>query len=219
MTLGMRSRRLVFRVGLAALIICVIAFLSRETLLSALGSQLVRADPLAKADAIVVLGGGTPQREIEAADLYLAQYAPRVVMALERDSEVEALLRSRGVLIETQNELKQRILHSLGVPESALTVLDETRPISTRMEADLVRRWVAESGARRIIVVTSPFHTARVSFVFRRVLRHDSVEVLVRPVTHEEFDPQRWWTDRVQLKNGVVELQKLLFYYVAYWWD
>jgi uncharacterized SAM-binding protein YcdF (DUF218 family) len=214
-----RTRRFVLRAALAALVICIVAFFARETLLAAVGRQLVRADPLTKADAIVVLGGGTPQREIEAADLYLAHYAPRVVMALEEDSDADALLRKRGVTIETRNELRQRILRSLGVPDSAVTVLHETRPVSTRMESDVVRRWVLESGSRRIIVVSSAFHTARASFVFRRVLRNDSVEVLVRPASYEAFDSQKWWTDHVQLKNGVVELQKLLFYYVVYWWD
>ena len=217
--LGVRLRRFAISAALATLIVGAVVFIARGTLLSALGHQLVRVDPLVKADAIVVFGGGTPQREIAAADLYLAQYAPRVVIALTRDSEAEALARSRGIQIETENELKQRILHALGVPDTAVTVLHETRPTSTKMEAVVVRRWAVENGARRIIVVTSPFHTARTSFVFRRALRNDAVEVVVRPASHEEFDPQRWWTDRVQLKNGVIELQKLLFYYVAYWWD
>ena len=213
-----RASRFALRAALAALIIGVIAFLARETLLAAVGRQLVRADPLTKADAIVVLAGGTPQREIEAADLYLAHYAPRVVMTLERDSEADALLRKRGVPFETPNELKQRILRTLGVPDSAVTLLDE-RPTSTKMEAEIVRRWVVESGARRIILVTSPFHTARASFVFRRALRNDSVEVLARPSSREEFDAEVWWTDRMQLTRGVFEMQKLLFYYVAYGWD
>ena len=217
--MSIRTSRFALRAALAALVICVIAFLARETLLAAVGRQLVRSDPLTKADAIVVLAGGTPQREIEAADLYLEQFAPRVVMALEQDNEADALLRKRGVTIETRNELRQRILRSLGVPDSAVTLLHETRPVSTRIESDLVRQWILKSGARRIIVVTSPFHTARASFVFRRVLRNDSVEVLVRPASHEVFESEKWWTDHVQLKNGVVELQKLLFYYVAYWWD
>jgi len=205
---------------LASLIgIGALCFVLRAPILVALGGMMVRADPLSKADAIIVLAGGTPQREIEGADLYLAGYAPRVVLTVERDSPAEELLHKRGIPYEDQNELKRRILVALGVPDSAVIQLKETRATSTRMESDIVREWALENHARRIIVVTSAFHTARASFVFRRALRHDSVEVLMRPASEEAFDPSRWWTDRVQLRVGVFELQKLLFYQIAYRWD
>ena len=216
--IGSRAR-VALRVVAAAVGIGVVCFVARQPILASLGGHLVRADPLAKADAIIVLAGGTPQREIEAADLFVAGYAPRVVLTIERDSEAVELLRRRGIPYETQIELKQRVFRSLGVPESAVELLDQVRATSTRMETDVVRRWVVDNHARRIIVVTSPFHTARASFVFRRALKDAHVEVLVRPTSYEEFDPERWWTDRQQLRNGVFELQKLVFYYVAYWRD
>jgi uncharacterized SAM-binding protein YcdF (DUF218 family) len=171
-----------------------------------------------KADAIVVLAGGTPQRELEAADLYAAGYAPRVVLTVERDSPAGKLLRKRGISFETPTDLKRRILRSLGVPDTAITLLDGTRATSTRMEGELVRDWIAANSVRRIIVVTSAYHTARASLTFSRALRDERVEVIVRPASYEPFQPDRWWTDREQLKNGIVEIQKLMFYYVAYWW-
>jgi uncharacterized SAM-binding protein YcdF (DUF218 family) len=213
---GRRVRSALWVLAVLASLV-VVCLLFRQPLLVWVGDRLVRADPLAQADAIVVLAGGTPQRELEGADLYIKGYAPLVVLTVEPDSGAAQILRSRGIPYETQIELKQRILRSLGVPGSAIALLQETRATSTRMETDVVRRWTADHHARRIIVVTSPYHTARASLVFRRALADDQVEVLVRPASHEPFDPERWWTDRIQLRNGVFELQKLLLYYVAYW--
>jgi uncharacterized SAM-binding protein YcdF (DUF218 family) len=193
------------------------AFLARASVLSMMGDHLVRADRLVNADAIVVLAGGTPQREIEAADLYVAGYAPRVVMTIERDAPAADVLRARGVPFETQIELKRRILRSLGVPDSALTFLERTRATSTRMETDLIKEWTSSKRARRIIIVTSPYHTARAGLVFSRALRSQKVEVMTRPASHEPFDVDNWWNDREQLRNGFFEWQKLLFYYLAYW--
>lgn len=191
-------------------------YAARTPILAGIGRQLVRADPLTHADAIVVLAGGTPQREIEAADLYLAGWAPRVLMTVEHDSEAAEVLRQRGIPFETQIELRRRILHSIGVPDSSVTMLDQSRATSTKMETDLVKDWVVANSARRIIVVTSPFHTARASLIFRRSLRDQGTEVLARPASHEAFEPNGWWRHRQQLRNGFFEWQKLLFYYVAY---
>jgi len=203
---------------LAVLLVLAVAFVARGAVLASIGDVLVHADPLVKADAIVVLAGGTPQRELEAADLYAAGYAPRVVLTVERDSPAGKLLRKRGISFETPTDLKRRILRSLGVPDTAITLLDGTRATSTRMEAELVRDWISANPVRRIIVVTSPYHTARALLTFSRTLRHERVEVIARPASYEPFQPERWWTDREQLKKGIVEIQKLVFYYVVYWW-
>jgi uncharacterized SAM-binding protein YcdF (DUF218 family) len=202
--------------ALAVLAAGAAAFLARGVLLPSIGSWLLRADPLVRADAIIVLAGGTPYREIEAADLYRAGYAPRVVLTVERDSLGADVLRARGIAFETPLELKRRILRSLGVPDSAITFLDEVRATSTRNEGEIVGPWISAHDARRVIVVTSPYHTARASLVLRRALRDDRVEVIAHPVSFEPFSPDSWWRDRDQLKKGVVELQKLIFYYVAY---
>ncbi len=169
-----------------------------------------------RSDAIVVLSGGTPQREVEAADLYLAGWAPRVLMTVESETDAVDVLRKRGIPVETHIELRRRILHSLGVPDSSVTMLDQTRATSTKMETELVKDWVVANSARRIIVVTSPFHTARASLIFRRSLREQGTEVLARPASHEAFEPNGWWRHREQLRNGFFEWQKLMFYYVAY---
>jgi uncharacterized SAM-binding protein YcdF (DUF218 family) len=207
--------RLAVRVALAAAIFMAAAYAFRAPILGAIGAQLVHADPLVRSDAIVVLAGGTPQREIEAADLYVAGWAPRVLMTSDGDSPAFDELRKRGFKLETDNELKKRILLTLGVPETALTIFAD-KANSTKGETELVKAWLASNRARRIIVVTSPFHTARARMVFRRALREDGVEVLTHPASHEPFDADNWWKDRNQLRNGIFEWQKLLLYSMLY---
>ena len=194
----------------------VATFFLREPILRRIGAQLVREDSLQRADAIVVLAGATPLREIEAADLYRAGYAPVVLLTLENDEPSIEVLRERGITFESRNQQRVRIMRLLGVPESALTVLDATRAVSTKSEAELVRGWASEHHPTRLIVVTSSFHTRRASMVFRRVLRGLGVELLMRPASRDPFHVDTWWRDRDQLRNGIFEWQKLVFYSVAY---
>src|SRR6059058_6253137 len=61
------------------------------------GRLLVVADPLPPStDAIVVLAGSIPTRVLEAADLYRAGLAPRVVVTRERLARGESVLRARS---------------------------------------------------------------------------------------------------------------------------
>lgn len=211
-----RVIRLVAWLALISLVLAAGAYLAREPILTRIGSQLVRIDRLARADAIVVLGGATPLREIEAADLYLAGYAARVLLTMEREPPAADVLRARGVEFERRIDLRKRIMRSLGVPDTALTVLNQRRVNSTMLEVEMVREWVSSSNAKRIIIVTSSYHTARASLVFRRRLRNNGVEVLARAAAADPFRPADWWRDRDELRNGIIEWQKLLFYYVAY---
>src|SRR6266566_2200508 len=75
----------------------VVAALVAVALLGA-GRLLVVADPLPpRADAIVILAGSVPDRTLEAADLYRAGLAPRVVVTRERLPRGQAAMRARGV--------------------------------------------------------------------------------------------------------------------------
>lgn len=172
--------------------------------------------PTSPADAIVILAGETPLREIEAADLYRAGYAPRVLMTVETDEAALDMLRARGISFESRNQRRAKMIELLGVPDTALTVLDTGRGTSTKEEADLVRAWALTHRPKRLIVVTSSYHTRRASIVFGRVLRNLGVELLMRPASRDSFYPDTWWRDRDQLRNGIFEWQKLIFYFVVY---
>jgi len=217
-TVTIRPRRLL--AGLAGLAVAVaglavVTFLVRAPLLGWIGGQLVHDDRMAPSDVIVVLSGGTPAREIEAADLYRGGYAPRVVLTAGRPRAGVVALRRRGVHVPDLLEERLRYLHALGVPRGAVTVMGE--PVSSTMqESELIAAWVERHEYRRVILVTSGYHTARARWVFARALADTGATLLVRGDTVEPFDPDLWWRDRNMLRNGLFEWQKLIFYRLWY---
>lgn len=212
----MRRVRRVLWMGVAGFVLAASTYVMRGHLLTTMGSALIDSDTLVRSDAIVILSGGAPAREIEAADLYVAGLAPTVVMTVSPEHESDSLLRGRGVIVESQLEFRKRVIRSLGVPESALVILSRAQANSTKLEAELVGEWVALNRSARVIVVTSRMHTARASWIFTRVLKRLGVEVLIRAPDSDPFRADNWWHDRVNARECLFEWQKLLFYYVAY---
>jgi uncharacterized SAM-binding protein YcdF (DUF218 family) len=191
------------------------AYAAREPLLRALGHQLVHADVPVPSDAIVMLSGGYFDRELEAADLYLRGLAPLVVMTRQAETPVVEALRARGVRIEPGFDVGRRVLIELGVPPGSIDVLDGLMA-STHQEAEALREWAAHRGVRSLIVVTSSFHTARARYVFRLVFGDAPVRLQFVPASASGFEPDTWWMDRVTLRQGLIEWQKMLFYRAWY---
>src|SRR2546425_884602 len=140
------------------------------------GRLLVVADPLPpSADAIVVLAGSIPARVLEAADLYRAGLAPRIVVTRERLARGESALHARGVHLPESDELTISALDQLGIPRRAIVRL-RRRARSTESEARTVARYACSHRLRRLVIVTSPGHVRRdakmVLYEYERLLLH-----------------------------------------------
>jgi uncharacterized SAM-binding protein YcdF (DUF218 family) len=159
--------------------------------LSALGRWLVVTDPIDKASAIVVLVGAMPFRAMEAATLYRQGLAPAVWVTQEDRSPRDAALLRLGIRPPHDHEYSREILVRMGVPSSAIRVLDP--PIlNTMQEIDLLARELRRAGGPRVILVTSKAHTRRVRATWwARV--GDSPAAIVRAATDDDYDPERWW--------------------------
>ena len=165
----------------------------------AAGRVLVVADPLPpRADAIVVLAGSVPDRALEAADLYGAGRAPRVVVTRERLPRGQAALRQ------------------LGVPPTAILLL-RRRAVSTESEARTIARWACRQGVRRLVVVTSRSHTRRARLILRQALGN-GIELAMRPSRSDAFVAARWWRDRRDAKLVLSEYEKLANYWLTQSW-
>ena len=187
----------------------------RTPLLTRVGELLYHEDPLEPADAIAVLGGGGLDRQVEAADLFAAGYAPIVLLTRTPELPVVAELQARGLDVSTELELRLEYLEALGVPREATTVLQRVVE-STQAEAELVVEWAESRQIGRIIVVTAGYHTSRASLVFGRAFRGRPTEILVRPSRTSAFDPATWWHARSDRRNGLVELEKHAYYRFMY---
>ena len=167
---------------------------------------LHHADTPQKADAIVVLAGDFT-RVFEAAQLYREGYAPRVYLsAAVRDPSL-LLLDREGVVFPKTEEITRQILLQKGVPAGAISWF-ATDMVSTATEAEAARALVAR-GERRLLIITSPYHTRRTGIIFRAALPDAQLRVIA--TRHEEF-PENWWRDQTAAKNVLQEVAKLAFY-------
>lgn len=180
-------------------------YLLRVPLLRAVAYEWVVDEPLEKAQAIVVLGGDNVQgdRVRHAAELYRQGWAPRVVLS--------------GSSFRTyfnEAELMQREATNLGVPPDHL-ILVRQHATSTLEEALALRPVLAQHNFRKIIVVTSNFHTRRARRIFRSVYQKQGTQVIVSAAPDSDFNPARWWQQREGRAAFVLELLKSLYT----WWE
>jgi uncharacterized SAM-binding protein YcdF (DUF218 family) len=93
-------------------------------------------------DVIVVLGGGLRERPVRAAELFKQHAAPRIIITGFGDDEI-----NRQILLQN------------GVPASGIEV--ENKSQSTRDNAEFTIKLLRAEHARRVILVTSWYHSRR----------------------------------------------------------
>jgi uncharacterized SAM-binding protein YcdF (DUF218 family) len=179
---------------LGLVVLLAVGVTQRRAVLRHLGHGLVAVDPLARADAIVVLAGGTPFRETAAAALYREGWAPRVLLTRAAPSAQHRGLMRLGLREHDYQTEARLVLEKSGVPRAAIVLAPEVTRI-TEVELALAYHRARASGWRRVILVTSLDHTRRVKAIWERQ-PGPRVEGLVRPVPRDWFDPDQWWEDR-----------------------
>lgn len=211
----MRSRKS-WRYLFLLLLAGVTLFLFREPILSEVGDFLVVSDSLETADVIVVLSGHEAGRCLKAAELFLQGWSPKVVITKGNYPHEIEQLRRYGIRQLESHEKCDAILKFLKIPKGAIEIIDGYNR-STADEAQKLRRYMRHQGLRRLIVVTSNFHTRRSRLLFRRVLKGTGTTTVVPAVSDYQFDPEQWWTRRRDSKALLWEYQKLIFYTLRYW--
>ena len=176
-----------------------------------LGTFLAREDPLGKADAIFVLAGTQMTRALEGADLYLEGYAPRLVLSREYLEPAFAIIERRGAPLSSQVERSRDVLILLGIPPAALLLPDRLHG-STAAEAITLRELAQANRWRTVIVVSSKYHLRRARFAMQRELNSAGVRVLMRGSRYDDASPERWWTQRADIRDMLSELPKFAAY-------
>jgi len=178
-----------------------------------------------KAEAIVVLGGHTANnranwflafdaetarsRVARAADLYLAERAPRIVL-------------SGGTLEGRVSEARNmaRLLRRAGVPDTAMLLENGSR--TTYENALFTRQTLQEHGIERVLLVTSALHMPRAMATFRQ---QTEVTVIAAPVAPQIRLPEDsrlnvWLPNRRALdasRSIIKEYVGLLVYWLRGW--
>jgi uncharacterized SAM-binding protein YcdF (DUF218 family) len=180
-------------------------------ILSKIGAFLVVSIPPQESDAIVCLSGSPIDRGLATADAFHRGLAPFIVTVPEERPEGLYLLKKRGIPYPESVDLLFTILKGMAVPESAL-IKGDTPTSNTADEAKAVRVIHKNRGFKSIILVTSPTHTRRTLYVFRKVFAGDEVVFYTIPSSYSQFKTEDWWKHRKYQKEVLLEYQKLLYY-------
>jgi uncharacterized SAM-binding protein YcdF (DUF218 family) len=193
--------RLMFLVFL--IFVCFFIYIGRHPLLRLAGAFWVVDQTPKPSDAIVMLSDDNYQgdRAARAAELFKAGWAPRVVAS-------GRLLRSYAGVAE----LEEHDLVSHGVPESAIVKLPGADR-NTRDECTGIGQFSSSHGWKRILLVTSNYHTRRARYICSRVLPAGTT-LLVAAARDADYDPDNWWKTRQGTKIFFGEAGGLI---VAMW--
>jgi uncharacterized SAM-binding protein YcdF (DUF218 family) len=193
--------RLIFFIFILA--VCAVLYLARVPLLRLAGEFWVVDEPPEASDVIVVLSGDNydAERATRAASLFKSGLAPRV-LATGR------ALRSYA----TTTDLMKRDLVEHGVPENAIVPFTH-KADDTRDEAAAVSEFVASHGWKKILLVTSNYHTRRSQYIYEHTLP-SSDQLLTVAAPDSDYDPNYWWKTRTGVK---IFFHELGGYVVALW--
>lgn len=212
MKAGSRKRRVLW-FGAALLVGIVLVGFAYAPLFRGIASFLIVEDPLEHAAAIVSLGGQLPFREMEAAKLYRAGWAPQVIIVREAPSAASQALQELKIKKEQEWELSGRVLIQQGVPGSAI-VVPKQEGVGTLEELQAAYAAIPTKDAP-VILVTSKYHTRRTRLIWNYVTQGRS-KAIVRAATSDPFDPARWWRERHFILSVVREYLGLINYYAGF---
>jgi hypothetical protein len=168
------------------------------SLASKAGSYLVLDEPRTS-DLILVLAGETDRRPQRALELLAQGYGKRILLDVPNNAKVFG---------STEMELAGKYVQDL--PQAASITICPIDGLSTKAESKDVERCLVHESARRILIVTSDFHTRRALSIFRREL--PGREYSVAAARDDAAFGDRWWSHRQWAKTFTDEWMKIV------WW-
>ena len=150
-------------------------------------------------DVIVVLAGETDRRPSQALELLNKGYSRKIILDVPAQARIFEF---------TQLQLAQNYIQDL--PQAAAISICPIYGLSTRDEARDVEKCLSREDVRRVLLVTSDFHTRRALSIFKHEISGRVFSVAA--VWDETQYGTRWWTHRQWAKTFVDEELRWL------WW-
>jgi hypothetical protein len=184
-------------------VFCFFLYIVRHPFLRLAGGFWVVDETPKPSDAIVMLSDDNfeSDRAARAAELFKAGWAPRVIAS-------GRLLRPYAGIAE----LEEHDLAARGVPENAIVKLPQSDR-NTREECYGIGQFVASHGWKRILLVTSNYHTRRARYICERTVQPGAT-LIVSAARDTDYDPDNWWTTRQGTK---MFSQETVGMFVAMW--
>lgn len=187
----MKHRRIAVLVTLAFVILLLV--LARGA-----GSFLITSNPQ-PSDVILVLAGETKTRPQRALELLAQRYAPRIVLDVPSNEMIYKF---------TEIQLAQEFIDDMA--QASSISICPILGLSTKDESKNAKACLQRTGARRVLIVTSDFHTRRALSIFRREVPEFSYSVAAT-FDSEQFGAH-WWRRRQWSKILFDEWLRLI------WW-
>jgi len=169
-------------------------------LLGRQAAHFLIVDNRQKSDAIVVLAGETSLRPALGIKLLREQMASHLFLDVESAEQIYD---------QPLTEIAQRFVSSL--PEANRISVCAIEGRSTAGETDDVARCVGPTGAHRVLIVTSDYHSRRTLMIFSH--RLPQYQWSVAAARNPSAFGDAWWTHREWAKVTFEEWTKLI------WWE
>jgi uncharacterized SAM-binding protein YcdF (DUF218 family)/glycosyltransferase involved in cell wall biosynthesis len=175
------------------------------------GDQLaVRHDPK-KVDAIVVFSGdgessyinqSYQRRALDAIHYFKSGYAPLIILSSGKDQTISEVEIIRSLLINRQ------------VSDRSIKILNRY-PRSTFENVTLVKDILIKNNVSSILLITSPYHSRRALWVWRRVMPELNV---LAPVVIDTPKSQPQWSANIdQIRVICYEYAAIVYYWFKGW--
>ena len=172
------------------------------------GTWLVREDPSQKAQIVVVLSGGLPERALAAADEFKASGAKEVWIT--RPLLPGAAMQQLHLPYAGEEQYSRMVLIDRGVPPTAIRLLDP-HINNTAEEIQAVFAELHQQPEAVVIAVTSKAHTRRVRALWNVISKGAyRGKLLVRAAPQDSFDSAHWWRSSNDALSVVREYLGLL---------
>ena len=163
-----------------------------------LGFYLSPQEQAVKSDVIVVISGGqTTSRAKKGIELYKQGYAPKIIFsgaALDDGPSNAYTMRDQAL--------------AAGIPAGDISIDEKSQ--NTFENAENSKRIIDELGAKKIILVTSPYHQRRANQTFEAVFGR-KYEIIGISAYDDRWSKSSWWHQGFPLFISVSEMWKLLY--------
>jgi uncharacterized SAM-binding protein YcdF (DUF218 family) len=181
-------------------------WLLREPVLRGAADIWIVSDPVSRADAIVVLGGGLETRPFIAAEMWRRGLADKILISQSPEERVVSI----GVM-PSHSELNRQILLKLDVPADAIETFG-TANKNTRDEAVALREWTKRNAASAFIIPSEIFSARRVRRIFCHQFFGTAVSIEVPSIEPPSYTRRDWW----KTEQGLIAFQNEVLKYVYY---
>jgi uncharacterized SAM-binding protein YcdF (DUF218 family)/glycosyltransferase involved in cell wall biosynthesis len=175
------------------------------------GDELaVRHDPK-KVDAIVVFSGdgessyinqSYQRRTLDAIHYFKSGYAPLIILSSGKNQTISEVEIIRSLLINRQ------------VPNNSIQILNEY-PRSTYENVALVKEILTRNNVNSILLITSPYHSRRALWVWRKAM--PDLNVLAPIVVDTPKEEPQWSANLDQIKVIIYEYAAIVYYWYKGW--